>query len=191
VSEGTPTRFWDQSAGRWIVQVLPGQLYVTAADEIVTTVLGSCVSACIRDPERGVGGINHFMLPQQPRFGDSGSSARYGLYALECLINDILKRGGDRDGLEVKVFGGGRVINAGGDIGRSNIDFVRSFFADEGIPIVSEDVGGEVARRLRYYPRSGKVLVKQMPMRAAAKIIRAEVRLAETLPPPVSIVELF
>jgi chemotaxis protein CheD len=191
VSEGKPTRYWDQHAGRWVVQVLPGQLYVTAVDEIVTTVLGSCVSACIRDPGIGVGGINHFMLPLQPKFSDGGSSARYGLYALECLINDILKRGGERDRLEIKVFGGGRVIAGGGDIGRANIDFVRTFFADEGLAIVVEDVGRELARRLRYHPATGKVMVKHMPMGAASKVVHHEVRLARAVPLPASDVELF
>jgi chemotaxis protein CheD len=191
VSDGKPTRYWDHHAGRWVVQVLPGQLYVTAVDEIVTTVLGSCVSACIRDAGLAVGGINHFMLPLRPQFSDGGASARYGLYALECLINDILKHGGRRDRLEVKVFGGGRVIAGGGDIGRTNIDFVRTFFADEGLTVVAEDVGGEVARRLRYHPATGKVMVKHMPMGAASKVVHHEVRLARAVPLPTSDVELF
>jgi chemotaxis protein CheD len=150
-----------------LVQVLPGDLYVTRVDEVISTVLGSCVSACVRDVARGVGGINHFMLPDAP-VRDGGSSARYGVYALACLIDGVLRAGGTRGQLEVKVFGGGRVLATASDIGLANIELVHRFFAGEGLRIVAEDVGGPVARRLRYWPISGRVQVQQMPIASAA-----------------------
>jgi chemotaxis protein CheD len=163
----------------WQVCVLPGELYVTRADELVTTVLGSCVSACVRDTCRQVGGLNHFLLPRAPSTVDDGATARYGLYALECLINSVLRGGGRREDLEVKVFGGGRVIHGCGDIGRANIEFVHTFFADEHMAIAAEDVGGTVARRLRYWPRTGRAQVKQLPIdQVAADEREAAVRVS-------------
>ena len=158
------TRFWEAKFSTWNVQVLPGDIYVTADDEMVSTVLGSCVAACVRDPASGIGGMNHFMLPKPPSSDPDGTSARYGVYALECLLNQILRRGGRRSELEVKVFGGGRVLRGGSDIGRINIEFVHAFFRDEGMRILSEDVGGQFARRVRYWPRTGRLLLLQMPM---------------------------
>jgi chemotaxis protein CheD len=166
-------RFWDAKLARWQVCVLPGELYVTRADEVITTVLGSCVSACIRDPQRGVGGLNHFLLPHAPDDADDGATARYGLYALECLVNGVLRGGGRRADLEIKVFGGGRVIRGCGDVGRANVEFVRSFFADEQMSIVSEDVGGAVARRLHYWPVSGRAQIMQLPIDPVADDERA------------------
>jgi chemotaxis protein CheD len=161
---------WDGGARSWIVQILPGEFYVTPNDEIISTVLGSCVSTCMRVPRLGVGGMNHFMLPDDPGHDQRGSALRYGCFAVERLINELLKHGAAREELEVKIFGGGQVIASMSDIGRSNIEFVRGYLRDERIPIVAEDVGGTCARRLRYYPRSGRVLVKQLPMRDRAAV---------------------
>jgi chemotaxis protein CheD len=110
------------------------------------------------------------MLPDDPRKDKRGDALRYGCFALERLINELLKRGADRDQLEIKVFGGGQVIAAMSDIGRSNIEFVRQYLGDEGLVAEVEDVGGHWARRVRYYPSTGKVFVKHLPMREAAKI---------------------
>lgn len=175
------SRFWDAPAKIWTVQVLPGDFYVGAAHEVVTTVLGSCVSACVRDPGIGMGGINHFMLPSAPDPDQSSDSARYGEYALERLLNELVKYGGKPANFEVKLFGGGRVLQGLGDVGDANVRFVRAFLAAEGITPVSWDVGGTYARRLRYYPLTGKALVKRMPMRAAREIGESERALARTL----------
>lgn len=183
-------RFWVAALQTWQVQVLPGELHVTRDDEVIATVLGSCVSACVRDVRRGIGGMNHFLLPKAPS-GDDNASARYGVYALECLVNAVLRGGGRREDLEVKVFGGGRVIEGAGDIGRGNITFVRSFFSDERIPVLAEDVGGDVARRLRYWPRTGRAMVMHMPMTAAAKHVAREAEAARKLAPSAGAVELF
>jgi chemotaxis protein CheD len=183
-------RYWEPRLGAFIVQVLPGELYVTPEELVISTVLGSCVSACVRDARRRVGGINHFMLPDVLR-GDEGDSARYGVYALECLVNQVLGSRGNRADLEAKVFGGGRVISAGGDVGRSNIELVRRFFADEQIEISSEDLGQQLARRVRYWPRTGRAQIQRIPMARAAKVVARE-RLARlTLQPVPGSVELL
>lgn len=186
-------RFWDRSAKTWVAQVLPGDFYVTRHPEVITTVLGSCVSTCMRDPDRQVGGINHFMLPAEPDRATSGVATRYGLYALERLINEIIKHGGRRDALEIKVFGGGRMISGLSDVGLSNINFVRQYLADEGLPVSASDLGGTCARRLRYYPLTGQVLVKHLSMQEATGIAGSEqehrARLAKAL--PTGDVELF
>jgi chemotaxis protein CheD len=172
---------WDASAKAWMVHLLPGEYYVTTSEEFVTTVLGSCVSTCIHDPVVGIGGMNHFMLPEDPSADQAGNALRYGGFAVERLINELLKQGAVRGRLECKVFGGGQVIAGTSDIGKSNVDFVRVYLADEGLPIVAEDVGGQVARRVRYHARSGRVFLKQLPMheskvREREQAFRAQLR---------------
>ena len=127
---------------------------------MISTVLGSCISACIRDTQLKIGGLNHFMLPE----GDSGDgmAARYGAFAMEHLINDILKHGGRREHLEIKVFGGGKIMRGLADVGQKNIDFLHSFLRMEGLHIVAEDMGGEFSRKINYFPNSGRVLVKRL-----------------------------
>ena len=161
-------RFWEPDTQRWTVKILPGEYYVTRSDEAVTTVLGSCISACIRDPVAKVGGMNHFMLPEDnavhsPSEKDAPMLAtRYGSHAMESLINDLLKLGARRGRLEIKVFGGGRVLSAMTDIGARNIDFVRSYLNLERLPIDAQDVGGEQPRKVIYFPTDGKVKVRKL-----------------------------
>lgn len=174
----------------FVVQVLPGELHVTDEEVVISTVLGSCVSACVRDTVRGIGGINHFMLPNVLR-GDAGDSARYGVYALEVLVNQVLGSLGKRANLEVKVFGGGRVIDGAGDVGRGNIDLVRKFFAAENIPIHSEDLGDTFARRVRYWPKSGRAQIQRIPMAVATEVVQKEQKAAETVVAAPGTVELF
>lgn len=139
-------RQWDSHAQRWTVRILPGEYYVTCEDEAITTVLGSCISACVRDPKRGVGGMNHFMLPEESTSGHNawldpavGLATRYGSYAMESLVNDLLKLGADRRHLEVKLFGAGRILGVGTDVGARNISFIRRFVEMEGYAIAAED----------------------------------------------------
>ena len=172
---------WDAAANSWIVQILPGEFYVTENNEIIATVLGSCVSTCIRDRNTGLGGMNHFMLPEDPRRDARGDALRYGCFALERLINELIKRGAERDQLEIKVFGGGQVIATMSDIGRSNVEFVRNYLRDESLTADVEDVGGPWARRVRYYPANGKVLVKHLPMGEAVKVRTQEEDFREKL----------
>lgn len=162
-------RYWDNVHQRFAAKILPGEYYVTAQDEIITTVLGSCVSACIRDRQSGVGGMNHFMLPTRNALHDQwdnsdvvGLAARYGNFAMEHLINEIIKNGGKRRNLEVKVFGGGAVLNNMTDIGKKNIEFVMHYLYDENLAIVSQDVGDSFPRKVVYHPLSGKVKIKKL-----------------------------
>ena len=140
--------YWDAADGLWVAQVLPGDYFVTRHDEVIATTLGSCVATCIRDPEAGVGGLNHFMLPDTPGGSETGQAMRYGCYAVERLINELVKYGARRERLEIKVFGGGKVIAGMGDIGGRNIAFVHDYFSTEMLDIVAEDVGGISARRV-------------------------------------------
>jgi chemotaxis protein CheD len=161
-------RFWEPDTQRWTVKILPGEYYVTRNDEAITTVLGSCISACIRDPVLRVGGMNHFMLPEDNSGRDSTLSApvvlstRYGSYAMESLINQLLKLGGLRERLEIKIFGGGRVLAAMTDIGARNIDFVKSYLDTERLGIVAQDVGGDQPRKVVYFPVEGTARVRKL-----------------------------
>ena len=162
-------RFWEPDTQRWTVKILPGEYYVTRSDEAITTVLGSCISACIRDPVANVGGMNHFMLPEDNAVREAGKrnepvvlSTRYGSHAMESLINDLLKLSARRGRLEIKVFGGGRVLSAMTDIGARNIEFVMSYLNLERLPIDAKDVGGEQPRKVIYFPTDGKVRVRKL-----------------------------
>ena len=151
------------------VQLTLGDTYVTSSpEELLTTILGSCISACIRDPVAGIGGMNHFLLPD----GNAGDRrARcYGVNAMELLINEILKHGGDRRRLEAKIFGGANVVSALTDVGSRNSSFARQFLTDEGIRIVGGDLGGSAARRIQFIPATG---------RARQAVVRGNGRLAQ------------
>ncbi|UDM18564.1 chemoreceptor glutamine deamidase CheD [Vogesella sp. XCS3] len=158
-------RYFDKSFGRAAAKLLPGEYEASADGLLLVTVLGSCVSACLRDRKTGIAGMNHFMLPDQ---GSSNSDrlmpARFGTHAMELLINDMLKLGANRSTLEAKVFGGGNVI-AGMttvNIGQRNAGFVRAFLAQENIPIVAEDLGLDIARKIYFFTDTGKVMVKKI-----------------------------
>ena len=151
------------------VQLTLGDTYVTSnPDEVLTTILGSCIAACIRDPVTGIGGMNHFLLPDG-KAGDRDARC-YGVNAMELLINDILKHGGDRRRLEAKVFGGANVVSALTDVGSRNCSFAHQFLSDEGIAIVGGDTGGSAARRIQFIPVTG---------RARQALVRGGDRLAE------------
>lgn len=138
-----------------LVHVVQGEYAVAGDDDtIMTAVLGSCVSVCLRDPLAGVGGMNHFLLPDAGRSQSAG--VLYGAQAMELLINALMKGGARKDRLEGKLFGGGRMIAGLSDIGRSNGEFARRFLRDEGIPCIAESLGGTQARRVRFWPRSGR-----------------------------------
>jgi chemotaxis protein CheD len=160
-------RDWHATFESVAARLLPGQYFVTLRDEAIYTTLGSCISACIRDRMSGIGGMNHFMLPLSKddgalKAGDTSASARYGNYAMEHLINDILKNGGRRQNLEAKIFGGGRIMANMTDVGKRNIDFAQDYLKTEGIEIASQDVGDIYPRMVVYFPKSGKVKVKRL-----------------------------
>jgi chemotaxis protein CheD len=160
------------SSGMPTARILPGEYYVTCEDEVIDTVLGSCVAACIRNPRLGIGGMNHFMLPRPSGIGTdtwesvAGRATRYGSASMEQLINRVLGAGGTRQDLEVKIFGGGRVVPKLSDIGARNLAFVREFLRQEGLKIVSEDAGDICSRHVQYFPRSGRVRVRHLTARA-------------------------
>ncbi|HTV95025.1 MAG TPA: hypothetical protein VME42_03460 [Steroidobacteraceae bacterium] len=163
-------RAFDPKFARVVAKLFPGEYYATDQDEIIFTVLGSCVSACARDRVLGIGGMNHFMLPVDRSGGTSGwgdaragSGTRYGNVAMERLIEEILKLGGQRQNLEFKVIGGGKVLDMTLDVGSENSQFVRDYLRREGFAIAAEDLGDDFARKLYYSPRSGKVRVKRLP----------------------------
>jgi len=136
------------------VTVLQGEYRVSNSPSVMfTTVLGSCISACLYDAESGIGGMNHFLLPSTS--GQDSKNARYGVHAMELLINGVLKKGANRKFLKAKVFGGAKMSANLSDIGLSNADFVQRFLRDEGIACVSSSVGGNSARRVRFHPVTG------------------------------------
>jgi len=162
----------------------------------MSTVLGSCISACVRDRVANIGGMNHFLLAEQSgsardRFG---ASARYGAFAMEQLINNILAQGtGQKSNLEIKVFGGGNINAALNDVGKKNAEFARTFLLSEGYTISGEDVGGTFARRVLYKPMTGQAFVKRLNSRAGQNVMRQELAIAGRRPvaPPAPDIELF
>lgn len=147
------------------VKLLPGEYYVTNKDMLIVTVLGSCVAACIRDPLTGVSGMNHFMLPDAGSQGGLASaSARYGGFAMELLINQLLKLGARRSSLEAKVFGAGNVLRAlsAGNVAERNAAFVLEYLKTENIPIVAQDLLGTQPRKVYQFVKTGKVRVKKL-----------------------------
>lgn len=163
------SRYWDQENQIIAAKLLPGECYVTTEDEMITTVLGSCISACIRDSEAGIGGMNHFMLPEtsQTRLTARdesvvGTALRYGNYAMEHLINTILQKGGKRKNLEVKLFGGAKIIATLGDVGHRNIEFVMDYIDTEALKLLSQDLGDIYPRKVNFYPKTGRVRMKKI-----------------------------
>jgi chemotaxis protein CheD len=167
------------------------------SDVTFSTVLGSCISACIRDIDARVGGMNHFLLaePSGKARDRYGASARYGAFAMEQLINKVLTRGsGRKSNLEIKVFGGGIINAALSDVGAKNIEFVREFLGNEGYAVVSEDLGGAFARRVMFKPHSGRAIVRRLDNAAGANIAREELAIvgnAQVIRPAASEIELF
>ena len=158
------TFFHDAAFRSDAVKLLPGEYYVHDDDDLLlTTVLGSCVAACLVDRTARLGGMNHFMLP------DGGSAGRYGVFAMELLINELMKRGARRERLEAKVFGGGQVMRnfSTMNVGEQNVRFVEQFLAAERISIVSRDVLDVHPRKVVLFAASGRALVKKL---AAAQV---------------------
>lgn len=168
----------DPQTGLPVVKLFSGDWYVsTEPGEMLVTILGSCVSACIRDHATGIGGMNHFLLPgDETTVTPLSEAARYGVFAMESLINGILKAGGRKDRLEVKVFGGGNVINNSARIGSKNAAFIRNFLKQEGIRIVSEDLEGDLPRRIHYFPETGKVMMRKLQRTENTRVVEDEAR---------------
>lgn len=161
-----PNHYFDRNFNMEAAKIMPGEYYTTGRDMLLVTVLGSCVSACIRDRVSGIGGMNHFMLPDsgQDQGNPLGSSARYGTYAMEILLNQLLKMGAKRSNLEAKVFGGGNVLRGFvvANVGERNAKFVLDFLSLEKIRVVAQDLLDIYPRKVYYFPCTGKVLVKKL-----------------------------
>lgn len=161
-----PNVYFDREHNIEAAKIMPGEYYATGRDMVLVTVLGSCVCACLRDRKSGIGGMNHFMLPDAG--GDQGSpladSARYGAYAMEILINQLLKMGAKREHLEAKVFGGGAVLRGFtvANVGERNAEFVLDFLQTESIPVLAKDLLDIYPRKVYFFPASGLVRVKRL-----------------------------
>ena len=166
IAGNSPTRYFDKKFGVEAAKILPGEYFATDGNMLLVTVLGSCVAACIHDARAGVGGMNHFMLPRSEQDPTSpiSMSARYGTFAMEILINQLLKMGARRENMEAKVFGGGNVLRGFtmNNIGESNANFVLEYLHNEKIRVTAEDMLGVHPRKLYYFPKAGKVLVKKI-----------------------------
>ncbi|MDN6855184.1 chemoreceptor glutamine deamidase CheD [Pseudomonas sp. CAN2814] len=171
-----PNRYYDPRFGMEAVKLLPGECYVTAEPVMLVTVLGSCVSVCLRDRSCGLGGMNHFMLP-----GDTGvqglmsNSGRYGVHAMDLLINGLMRRGGQRRHFEAKVFGGGSVLkNLSADVGERNAEFVLAYLDNENIPLAAQDLLDIHPRKVYFFPDSGRVLVRKLRTLANDTVLQRE-----------------
>ena len=193
-------RYWDKTHNMFVARILPGDFYVTTNKELISTVLGSCVSACIRDRIFGIGGMNHFMLPLDQgasgswsSTGDADYSTRFGNHAMEQLINEILKNGGNRLNLEVKIFGRGRVLAQRTDVGRKNIEFAHRYIEVEGLKLLSENVGDVHPRKVIYFPLTGKVKMKKLRSMHNNTIVEREQNYMHTIEekPEAGEIELF
>ena len=178
----TEKRSFDASENRYVVKIFSGDWHVSTKEpEMLVTILGSCIAACIRDTALGIGGMNHFLLPGEPGALPSGDATRYGMFAMETLINGILKNGGRKDRLEIKLFGGANVINNSQQIGSRNAIFVRQFLKDEGLRCISEDLEGDLPRRIHYYPDTGRVMMRKLRRAEDTAVIAEEMRYQSTL----------
>lgn len=161
-----PNLYFDREHNSEAAKIMPGEYYATGRDMVLVTVLGSCVCACMRDKVSGIGGMNHFMLPDsgQDQNNPLGDSARYGTYAMEILINQLLKLGAKRSNLEAKVFGGGAVLRGFTvvNVGERNAEFVLKFLKTEKIPIAAQDLLDIYPRKVYFFPKSGLVRVKKL-----------------------------
>ena len=172
-----PNHYFDRNFKIDAAKILPGEYYVTGRDMLLVTVLGSCVAACIRDPKTGLGGMNHFMLPESGDRNDVlSSSMRYGGYAMEVLVNQLVKMGANRARLEAKVFGGGAVLRGFTtvNVGERNSEFVLEYLETERIRVVSQDLMGLYPRKVYYFPASGRVMVRKLKSVHNSTIIERE-----------------
>jgi chemotaxis protein CheD len=173
-----PNRYYDRHLDCEVVKILPGEFYATTEDTTIVTVLGSCVAVCLRDHKVCIGGMNHFLLPSEASSSISPvtESARYGVYAMELLVNQMLKLGADKRRLEAKVFGGGNVLKCftGVSVGERNAEFILDYLDTENIPLLAKDLLGIYPRKVYFSPGSGKVNVKKIKSMNNSTIIDRE-----------------
>ncbi|MDO9365675.1 MAG: chemoreceptor glutamine deamidase CheD [Methylotenera sp.] len=184
--EISTTLYFDRTFDCEAAKISPGEYYYTDQDMLIVTVLGSCVSACIRDNITGIGGMNHFMLPDSAtadKDSPVSESMRYGTYAMEVLINQLLRNGARRENLEAKIFGGGNVLKSftTTNVGDRNAVFVRKFLKDERIRVTGEDLLDIYPRKVYYFPKTGRVLVKKLKQMHNDTLVKREEAYASKL----------
>ncbi|MDO9281851.1 MAG: chemoreceptor glutamine deamidase CheD [Methylotenera sp.] len=184
--EISTTLYFDRTFDCEAAKISPGEYYYTDKDMLIVTVLGSCVSACIRDSITGIGGMNHFMLPDSAtadKDSPVSESMRYGTYAMEVLINQLLRNGARRENLEAKIFGGGNVLKSftTTNVGDRNAVFVRKFLKDERIRVTGEDLLDIYPRKVYYFPKTGRVLVKKLKQMHNDTLVKREEAYASKL----------
>jgi chemotaxis protein CheD len=172
-------RFYSQKYKKNVVMLRAGEYYASKNGEILHTILGSCIAACIYDQEKKIGGMNHYLLPGMihPDEIITSEVGRYGMYAMELLINELIKRGAKRENLAAKVFGGGNVLEfrkTDGDVTGSNIKFAKKYLELEGIPVQNEDVGGNNGRIILFFTDTARVLLKKFDMKKDLKTFNEE-----------------
>ena len=173
-----------------LIHIHQGECRISEDPRVVlTTMLGSCIAACLRDPVAGVGGMNHFLLPDTEE-GDRSASLRYGANAMELLVNGLLSIGAKRERLEAKLFGGGRMTEGLTDIGEKNATFAEAYLKREGIPLLGGSVRGREARRIQFWPVSGRVRQLALNIKLEA-IANLQPQPADALPKAHGSVELF
>ncbi len=181
--------FFDQQRKVQMVKVMPGGVYCTERAEMITTGLGSCVSACMWDSVARVGGLNHFLLPFDSADNEHhwnpddvlSSASRYGSYAMEILINNLLKMGAQRQRLQIKLFGGAQMMGKHSMVGQKNVDFILSYVEKEHLRLVSFDLGGDEPRRILFDPLSGRLWLKRIPFHYQQHLVQDEAQYAKNL----------
>lgn len=192
-------RYFDRHFECEAMKILPGEYYAQRGSGMMVTVLGSCVAVCLLDPLTGIGGMNHFLLPGETDGKPSVNSAsgRYGLYAMELLINHLLKLGASKERLQAKVFGGGNVLKGFGvgSVGERNVEFVLNYLATENIRVHARDVLGTFPRKVYFFPDSDQVLVRKISDQMQSMVVEQERdyqhQLKQSQSKPHSSVELF
>lgn len=163
------SRYWDKGKQKFCVKIMPGEYYYSGEEEYIATTLGSCVAACIWDEKNKIGGMNHFMLPltdkdhSEVTWGNLPTDAtRYGNYAMEFLINELLKHGGEKTEFQIKLFGGGKVLEGSGNVGERNIQFVMDYVKSENLNLISQDLGESYSRKVLFDPLTGRAWMKKI-----------------------------
>jgi chemotaxis protein CheD len=181
---------WNPTRQSHVAHILPGQFYVSKEPILITTIVGSCVTVCIFDKKRKIGGMNHFMLPinNDPEKNNIPTrhqeAARYGNIAMHSLLHSIIKHGGKKENLELKVFGGGKILNTMPDIGLQNINFILEYIQTDGLNLVNQDVGGMLPRRIIFSPLSGRAQVRKLRGHHDQRIATREERYLQNIQHP-------
>ena len=181
---GNRRRYFDHTLNSLVVWVGEGDCYISSSPyEVLSTLLGSCVAVCMRDPEICTGGMNHFLLPENPSSDDELPSfaLRYGSHAIESLTNALVSRGAQRSRIEVKVFGGANIRNIGNGWGHANANFVENYLKRERLNVLASDLRGTQPRRLRYFPATGRAQLSKNSEVPVTTLAAKEFRLAKKL----------